>query len=736
MNMRPGKSSMLPLLAAAAFTPQVVAAQDAPASPDQQFTAASGQSSGATSADIVVTASKRSESVQRIPGAITALSGEALANRGVADVKGLATQVPNITYGEQAGAGFISIRGVGTSIDTGLTEPSVAAYIDGVYLSRATMRILQQTDLERVEVLRGPQGTLYGRNATGGAINFVTIKPSTTFKGGITGKVGNFNDLALSGYLSGPLNDGGTILARISGGAERRDGTVKDLANDFPINDIRKWYGRAALRLLPSDSVTIDLTAQYERNKSSNSYQQVLEEIIPVGILVPPTTRITTVPNRMYTDERAVADAKTFIGSATINWDISDAVQARSITSYVNHKVDVHFDGDATDAPYIVVNLSRPANTFSQEFNLYGNVGGLKWLVGAYYFYENFFSALEPLLPLGIPGAAPPGTQSISRVRQRTRSFAAFVDLSFSLTDNLRLLGGLRYNYEKQKFNQEAIGFFIPGTGFVGVTDLPARNSTRKLLPKVGVEWNISPDVLTYATYQKGFKSGGLDGSTPNVLYLPELLDAYEVGFKSKIANGLAIFNAAAFYYEYNNYQVQKFFGISQNSIENADARIKGFEAELTVNPVDRLRLNIATTILSAKYTRFESVDTLDGLLHDLRGNYLNRSPKYTILAAAEYDVPLNVLGFDQVTLRGDIFRSGKSYIGSQNNPGDTVPAHSIGNLSAIFKSGDRYSLRAFVNNVGNAKVKQEIIYSATQGVYVGSYILPRTYGAEFSFNF
>lgn len=688
--------------------------------------------------EIIVTANKRSESIQRIPGAVTAISGEDLADRGITDIRGLATQVPNVTFGQQSGAGFISIRGVGTSIDTGLTEPSVAAYIDGVYLSRATMRILQQTDLERVEVLRGPQGTLYGRNATGGAINFISVKPSDRFEAGLTGRIGNFSNVAVDGFVSGPLNEGGTVLARVSAGGERRDGTVKDLANDYPINDIREWHGRAALRFIPADNLTVDLIAQYQHNRSANAYQQILKEVIPIGVLLPVGTNITTDPYRIYTDKKTDADAKTFIGSATLNWDINDDLKFRSITAYVDQKTSVSYDADSTDAAYIVTNFARPVWTFSQELNLYGATGGLDWLVGAFYFHEDFYSDLSPVLPIGVPGAIPAGTSVVRQIEQKTNSFAAFVDLKYALSDQVKVLGGLRYNYEKQSFLQEAIGFNIPGAGFIGDTNVAISDSKSKLLPKIGLEWTFSPRVLAYATYQKGFKSGGLDGSIVNQFYQPEILDAYEVGVKSSFAGGLGTFNVAGFYYEYNDYQIQKFLDAAQTLIENADARVKGVEAELMLRPTERLRLNLAATLLSSKYTRFESVDLLNPGAgpQDLKGNYLNRSPKHSLMGGIDYDVPVDLLGFTTMRLHADAYHAGVSYIGSENNADQRVAPHTIVNASIIFKSDNGIGLRFFVNNLGDETVKQQILYSATQGVYAGSYDLQRTYGAELSFRF
>lgn len=368
--------------------------------------------------DIVVTALKRSANLQDIPAAVSAVSGEDLQARGLSSVEDLTQAIPSVNFGEHTGATLISIRGVGSTVDSGVTEPTVAIYVDGVFMPRSTMGYLKAIDVERVEVLRGPQGTLYGRNATGGAINFISQPPSSTLSAGASAHVASWDTLGISGFVSGPLTDG--ISVRLSGGHEEDGGYVKLLPDRGHIGNSSTDFVRGAIRLEPSDPVTIDLSARYEKLRGANAFQQLLT---PAPLPVPQSTE----PNEIYGDAPYRTRVETLVLAGTLNWDISDAVSLKSVTSYVDHKSSVDFDADATDLPGLyVTDFSRPSESYGQEFNLVGESGPVQWILGAYYFHEDAGNSL----PLGIGAAFAPGfgvpadsflIQSVSKIWASTK---------------------------------------------------------------------------------------------------------------------------------------------------------------------------------------------------------------------------------------------------------------------------------------------------------------------------
>ena len=683
--------------------------------------------------DIIVTATKRGENVQKIPASITALGGAQLASRGLTSVENIAHAIPNLIFGEQAGASMITIRGVGSTIDTGVSEPTVAMYVDGVFLPRATMSLLQAVDLDRVEVLRGPQGTLYGRNATAGAINFISQAPTKDFTGGLTAGTGSRNRFDISGFVSGPITD--KILVRLSGGHQQQDGYVKNLLTGQDLANTNNDFFRGAIRLLPTTNLTADFVLRYERDTGRNAFQQPYN---PEGILVPPGSPQTTEPNRIYADGPYSMVSRTLVASATLNWTVSDTLSVRSVTGYVDHYSNNKFDGDGSGyALDNVIAFPRPSKSINQEIDLIGQTDKLKWLVGAFYFHEKFFISLPVVFPNGLPGALPPGGIVEQNLHERTNSYAAFADLTYSLTDRLRVNLGLRFNRDEKNFLFTA-GATIPGVGFFGVTDLPSKASSSKLLPKAGLQYDLATDVSTYVQWQRGFKSGGHDVSA-NSLYQPEQLDAYEVGLKSQFFDHKLTANFAGFYYDYKGLQVNDIIPPAQSFIENADAHIYGLEAEFTLRPTPRLLLNAAATFLHARYSRFFSIDDANPGLgtQDLSGRPVNRAPDFTFKASAEYRIPLGSGLFNELALRGDVNHSSTSSLRYFSTPNDVQRGYTLGNISATLTgNNNKTSIRVYLDNVSNKLIKQEILYFGAVGSYMGNYSRPREWGVSISQKF
>lgn len=696
--------------------------------------------------EVIVTALKRGENVQDVPAAVSAVSAEAMKDRGVSNIQALTNLVPNLNWGEHFGTTLITIRGVGSTVDSGITEPTVALYVDGVFLPRSTMATLRGVDLARIEVLRGPQGTLYGRNATGGAINFISQAPTDALTGELNLLGGGRDQWGASGFVSGPLAPG--VTARLSGGHEEQDGYVRQIPFKARVGGTDVDYVRGALRFEPSEDLTIDLAARYEENDAPAAVQQLLT---PSPL---PTAGQTTQPNRVYANSPAKTDVKTTIANATVNWRLNEDVSLRAISSYVDHKSRVSLDSDGSDLDIITaVDFFRPSESYGQEFNLIGTSGPLEWLLGAYYFHEKAAISLPLLIgPAGAPGfGVPSGTRLIESVDSRTESEALFADVKYAVSARLKLNLGLRYNHESQRFGQYS-RLEIPGAGVVPL--LPAyaggpvttRTKTSKVLPKVALQYAFSDDVNGYVQWSRGFKSGGQNlegGSGLSVgaagLYKPELIDAFEVGLKTQSPDHRLTANFAAFYYDYSDLQVTKTIPPTTTLVQNADAKVYGAEAEITWRVTDAFRIDAAGTLTHARFDGFQSFDDARPAtpLQDLDGQPLPHAPDVAFQLGAEYRVALPTPVFSTLTLRGDVAYTDDVVLRYFGTPQDTQDAYTLFDASAKLTDADeRTILRLFVRNLTNRHYKQNVTYLGAFGAYYGNYAPPRTWGAQLSRRF
>lgn len=692
------------------------------------------QSSNAAASDdniIIVTATKRASDIQDIPASISQIGGDDLEARGIDDIDNLALQVPNLTFGRFGNNTFVTIRGIGTTVDSGVAEPSIALYVDGVFLPRATMGTLRQVDLSRVEALRGPQGTLYGRNATGGAINFVSREPTSNFEGGVSATVQNRDGFGVNGYLSGPLGD--NVSVRVSGGYEKQDGYFNVINTGEQLGGTDVGYGRLAVKFDLSSTATLDMSVQHENSQAAVGWQSITTAPVGVlgffGLFGQPAPNFSIERNQGFFDGPAEAFNKTTIASARLNWDITDDISLRSTTGYVDHNTATSFDADATDGFFVdLVNSSRKSESFSQEINLYGETGPVNWLIGGFYFDERF----ELLLPVEFNGAAFGGTFG-SRLPilagdlvEDTKSYALFADVAISLTDNFRILAGGRLNWEDKDF------------AFFGAPSPVGNLDTNDFLPKVGIQFDASDDVNFYAQWQKGIKSGGHQLSAP-ALFAPEEIQSFEGGIKSQFLDGRLTINASAFFYDYTDLQATITIPPTTTQVENGDAEIFGFEGEVFFSPVDNVNLNLGVSFLDSKYTELISSDqTLPGTPNvNLAGQELIRAPDFTINAGAEWTIPIESGALGSVTFRGDVFHSDSYKLAFFNYPETTQGSHTIANFSVtLTDSSERFQLRGFINNIGNTLILNNASFLATTQAFIGIHSEPRHGGVSLTARF
>jgi iron complex outermembrane receptor protein len=700
------------------------------------------QSSGTaetTLGELVVTAQKREQNLQDVAGSISALGAAQLKAEGVSSIQDVALRVPGLDFGTHNGANFVTLRGIGLAVDTGVAEPNVAIHTDGLFLPRTTMSTLDHLDLERVEVLRGPQGTLYGRNATGGTINFVSQAPRREPGGEAQLLVGNYETVEARAMATGPLGE--TVRGRLSFGYVRRgEGYLDNEFTGKSLDKLDRYMIRGALTADLSEGLTADLSVSFQREEFE-TYQQLVQPMGPAAAFFFPPLATAVAPSKPWTigsDYNPDSKRSTLIVRGGLIWQVAPDIEFKSITGYIDHKFTNQLDGDGTSAAYVVVqDRKQPSESVSQEFNLGGALPkGGNWIVGAYAFREDFTSSIPIPLPSGIPVLQlPPGTILLSELKEKTTSVAAFADVTIGVTEALRVYGGARVARDEKKFRQTA-GAIIPGVPAsltLSCNDQRSSQTFESFSPRIGVQYDVAEGVKAYAQYSKGFKSGGLNSSACGDKYDPEKLQAGEVGLKTELLDGRATVNVSAFYYDYKSLQIFKIVSLNAQ-IENGDARTYGADIEAKFRINEHWRVDASATLLDAKFTNFSSADPANPAagVQDLRGDRIPNAPKYLANLGVEANWPIALGPFSTLTVRGDIRWSGTHYFQAFNTPGYRQGASALGNLNAVLATPDRrLSLRAYMRNVGDKAVLSHVIYSAIQDAYEGNYLQPRTYGIE-----
>ncbi|WP_158250687.1 TonB-dependent receptor [Novosphingobium sp. HII-3] len=675
---------------------------------------------------------------------ITALSGDALVERGLSSAEGLAAQVPGLQFSEHANSTLFAIRGISLDVLTGAGEPSVAMHIDGVYQPRATAPLIDLTDVERVEVLRGPQGTLYGRNATGGTINFISATPTKDFEAGITVGAGSFDQRLFRGYISGPII-GDTVRARLAASYDENDGAFRDQSGER-LDGRKRTYVHGSVSVGTGGPLSADLSGYYIREKLTGPIQALVQQG-PFFELVFPNRQVsyTTKPYRVFNDyvPRTARDLKLFTGR--LSWELSDSFTLRSITGYAASDYRTRFDGDSTTLNYIAV--GDPATTgprtgdsrsFSQEINLSGDVGSIEFVAGLFFFRERFKPFVAFNFPEGIPGAAAPNTNFFAKADEKTKSYAAFADLTYHVSDRFRVVGGLRGSKDRKIYDQ-TFGFSLPGfpvgtgPGMACVNERYAE-SWSSLTPKAGLQFDATSRTMMYAQYQKGNKSGAFNLTVCGNEVDPENISSYEVGIKSRVLDNTLTLNLSAFHYDYKDLQVLRFVtvgGVDTSILDNAaTAKVDGFELEAAARPSPKMGVNVAFSYLDARYSTF-----LAGTGKDYSGNRLNRAPKFTVKSGAEYRLPLTGL-FSELTLRGELNLTSRVYFSPDNSRSLSQDSVTIINAYATLASENGIEARAFGRNLSNVAVLANAFPSSTQNAVQGFYGLPRTWGIELSKRF
>jgi len=733
--------SLLALLAGAGSTP-VIAAE-----------------SVAALEEIVVTAQRRKENLQTVPVSVTALAGTLLNELQVATTAELSQFTPSLhVYSEAVGSEFYTIRGIGRTSEDLSADPGVAVFLNDAYLSRQAVANLGLFDTQRVEVLRGPQGTLYGKNATAGAINIVTNAPTDSLSG--YGEIlgGNYGRLNFDGAISGPLTNG--VAGRLAFVSENRDGIYRNLTTGDTANNIDRQGVRGSLLLTPTDRLTVDAIFDYERSVQHGVLKSIFTDVPgtlyeffghnpftgqPRPFITPQTQGPDLMAVQAGTNGRQ--GLRTYGAVVKVRYQQS-AFDVVSTSAY-RHETDYSLE-DVGRTPEVAAYTSSNEATWSasQEFRLEsnqpnapGSANRLSWTVGAYYFHEQG-SKLAGILYDVIPfSGITYFDQSI-----RTNSLAGFADLRYRLLDRLSATAGIRYTSETKSFDVNAYSVVVPGeagsdgsTPFLDVGNFTTAASHRwsKISPRFVLDYQFAADVLAYASYSEGFKSGGFAGepsAPPSTEFAPEDVKNYELGLKGEFFGRLRA-SAAVFYSSYTNLQLQTFDANGAPTTSTADALSRGVELEVMAQLTPALRVSLGASLTNPTYKHYLSQLPAIGTVYDRSGLTIGEVPKNQANLLVSYRIPLGAYG--ALDIRPDVVHVGETIteFGSLWSP-----SYTKGDLRLGWSAPDsHWSASLWAKNITNVVYYEgggPVSKYNTGLVRVGLIADPRTYGLSARYQF
>ncbi len=745
--------------------------------------------------EVIVTARRVEESLQDTPISVSAFQEGDFDALHIEDIGDTARYTPNFstitgpTGGKDA---FFFIRGIGQTDVNAATDPAVGTYIDGVYLGRVAGASMETLALQSIEILRGPQGTLFGRNSTGGAVNVVTVDPAETMGGKLLVGLGERDLYKIKGTLSVPLT--GNLGVVISGLHRQQDGWSKSFFNDNTFDDIDDTVGRVKFLWEPNDSFTARLGADVTRSRGTSQNQLLVgvnaQGASPFGVPIPPqiVQDLSTDPfvNRSsLLDPRYDVDA--WGTNLTLEYDFGPAA-LKSITAFreLEHAVTSDFDGSRYD--FYQSLISTDQNQFSQELQLTGAGDRLTWLTGAYYYDEDAYhnnqislggnNGCLPVPAFVIPPgnmwpscfvtgqqyATPFGGRDLTNNQQfdlAVEAWALFGHLTYQLTDTWSISAGLRYTDEKktQSYNyfidnRDAVASFAgfppillwtlsPNNPNVNVPTIYSE-SWSDVNPKFGVEWQPSGEALLYASYAQGFKSGGFSGRVqPNQMgqfplvegYDPETVETLEAGWKTQFLENRARLNGAVFFSRYEDIQLlvldaESGFFENQNA---AEAEIWGVEFEFRALPVPAFEIMATLAYLDDEYTKLDPGTLASGITLDTD---LPVTPEWSGSLGGQYTFLIGSYG--ELAARADYSFRDKVFFNAVNGPlegGEDIKL--LDARLTWISPGEHWNLAAYVLNVTDeVYVTNGQDVSAALGVAFNAVGPPRTFGMELSYRF
>ena len=681
--------------------------------------------------EIVVTAERREERLQSVPIAVSVITAQAALKSGITTSEELSLAEPGLQM-DLNGVGVSPfLRGVGTTINAPGAEPSVAIYVDGGYIASSAGALFNLNNIDRVEVLKGPQGTLFGRNATGGVIQVITKEPSSEPSADLSVGYGNYNTSMLSFYGTTGLAAGlATDLAVYAD--DNADGWGHNFFNDdrdykYENIDIRNtwlWH--------PQESTRIKLALDYEdtTNEAGMGFKPLPGTVTVAG---------TGYPGFYNTDSNVQDRTVMHQGGALlqVTQDLRFAT-FKSISAYREVRPNFLYDEDASPLPIVNAHVYDPDNSITQELQLISpEASKVQWIAGLFYIHD-----VAGLAPAYIGGlAAAPFTVIAIAGREHTDSYAGYAQTTVEVASETHFTSGIRYTDDRR-----SIGGTTSAEG-VGELASDAQSAEfNKVTWRLALDHQFTPDVLGYVSDNRGFKSGlfNTDVYTQPAVK-PEVLDAYEIGLKSEYFQHRLRANFAGYYYQYNDLQVDEYVTGSEIVLNAAKAELYGLDADFTVLPVRNLTLNSSLALIHGKYTSFSNapyfppatasscspgVGAVGSCTIDASGLNTVHTPSFTMHVSADYVKPTQVGPFD---IAADFYHNDGFYW----DPADQVrqPTYSLYNASMGWMNPrGRFGIRLWGKNLGGSKYYSDGV-TTTLGEFF-SPAPPRTYGATISARF
>jgi iron complex outermembrane receptor protein len=692
--------------------------------------------------EVIVTAQKRSERLQDVPIAMNALTAEQLEAYGVRELADVGAHSPGVFFKSlNVAQPQIFIRGIGTVQFDNSSEQPVGIFVDEVYIARHSAAVTDLFDVERVEVLKGPQGTLYGRNTIGGAINVATRQASQETDAQLSAELGNYDSINVRGAVGGRLGSD-QLAGRLAVAVNERDGWTRNAVTGLRTNDDDSMGARVNLLATPTEALTLSFSADGARDRLS-AFEQELKGTQNLGIAPPQVDLSPSQPYLSHSNVRGFQNRDIWGTSLRATVDLTQDVQLTSISAYRHHEFEGLRDLDVGPAPLLTTPERESGRQASQELRIASADPDdrTQWLFGLFYFDESSVRTEHWLVGgLFAPVAFFEGDYSWTYDGE-VRSYAAFTQVSQRLGDKVKITAGLRYSNDEKEGTYEtattaavSLPSFIAPAGFTSAVS----ESWDSLDPTVTIDYTPVEDVMLYASYKSGYKSGGFQHRPATVQvsqipYDPEEVEAYEFGLKSQWLDRSLTVNVSAFHYDYTDLQQ---LDLIPNTIITftsnvAAASIDGVELELTVRPTSALQLMLGYAYLDATYE-----DYLDSSGVQRKGNRLNRAPENALNAAIDYDLSLGNAGVLNFGLayawRDEVFFL------QDNAPVNSDPSAGVLDARITFEPlGSRWSFGVWGKNLteevycGNQIVN--VPSSAAATCIVGA---PRMYGAAVNWRY
>lgn len=718
--------------------------------------------------EITVTAQKRAEDVQDVPLSVTAVAGDLLEARAVDKVDDIGHLAPNLDIAALPRSSYIRIRGLGSGDNKGF-EQSIGLFVDGIYYGRAEYLNDAMIDIERIEVLRGPQGTLFGKNTVAGALNITTRDPSTDWEFYGSALLGEYDQQRFEGAINIPFWPDVAGL-RLAGKRNKRDGYIYNRVLDRDEANLDKTYARAKLGLLGTETFELVLGVDYGKLEArGNGYQ--LSKLSPDAELLyrpfDPDLETNLDDYETGLDYPGYTYRDTIGATLTAKLDVAEHELA-FITGYSAYEFEVSDDVDFGPAPLLNFLYDDEFSQYSGELRLTSPDGPFEYVAGLYYFYSDYdaltdftmlpdFDVLGTVQGLIIPDALQQiidlaggptfnGDNRHKEFQQETTHFAAYGQANLTLWDDLELIAGLRYTTEeKDHFQQQSFeNGGIPFQLLTGDTAFAANASRDEdnWSPKFAVKYSFLDDAMAYITWAKGFKAGGFNEQAPDpagMEFNEETSDTFEAGIKSTWFARQLTLNLTYYYTNFNNLQVAVWDGTGFIVSNAEEATTQGIEFESMVVPVEGLFISLAAGWIDATYDQFNSgpCKAGEGKGCDLTGQRLNQAPEFNGTISALYELDINATNM-VAYIGGDVYYQTEMFLTPDLDEADKQDSYTLVSARIGFKHPDNlWNFSVIGKNLLDETIKQE---SFDVPLFAGSHFAavapPRTLSARFAVEF